>query len=146
MPASGPWLISHAVPYVIVPGYWDIKLLLARWWAFPKARHSEACFRFKWSSYFPRKSLLFPVWGKQLAQVNARLQGVSRFSPTFRSRCKQTGKLEWIWFDWSHFAGVLLLFPNSALLKGWCVKGLQNRSQKVPLPFSSDCQVRNFSG
>lgn len=33
------------------------------------------------------------------SEVNARLQGVSRFSPTFRSRCKQTGKLEWIWFD-----------------------------------------------
>lgn len=29
-----------------------------------------------------------------VSEVNARLQGVSRFSPTLRSRCKQTGKLE----------------------------------------------------
>lgn len=33
------------------------------------------------------------------SEVNARLQGVSRVSPTLISKCKQTGKLDWIWFD-----------------------------------------------
>lgn len=47
------------------------------------------------------------------SEGNTRLQGVSRLTPTLRSKCKQTSKLGWIWVD----QGVLLLFLNSALLK-----------------------------